>query len=397
MVVLNRWRWAIGLLVLTGVGIASADERQDKAEPALERDEYRAQLMIDSCRDELDRPGSWLDRMHAQMTQRLCEPAAWFDGFFGDERALEETLVGTFFRLRGAVEWDQSEGWSAGGRVRASIELPRVSDRVRLLVSGDEDVTGELSEGASSADGDDRTRLGLRFIASARARSQLDFDGTVRVSSGSLNPRVRARYRYVQGLTDRTLLRATQIAFWEREDGFGTTSRLEYEWLPDRDRLIRWTGRGTFSEASNGVDWRTSVTAFQQLDLRTALRSEIGAFGQTRPSYETEEYFVAVRLRRQFARPWLFFELQPEYAWPLDFETGQRGSDWRFTFTLEIQFENQRSLEQRTRQYFGEDLERLPPELRQQPIPVEAPGEEGIDEVLEAHEEPDEIEEQPEP
>ncbi len=395
MVIVRRCRWAVGLLATISIGMAAAAAPQDGEGPpheSEEREAYQERLIDDSCRDELDRPESWLDRTHAQMTQRLCEPAAWFDGFFGDPRALEETPVGTFVRMRNALEWDQSEGWSYGLRVRANIELPRVSDRVRLLVSRDEDLSGELRDGPAADDGDDRTRLGLRFIASERARSQLDFDGTVRVSSGALNPRVRARYRYVQGLTDTTLLRATQTVFWERQDGFGTTSRLDYEWLPDRDRLIRWTGEGTFSEGSDGVDWRTSVIAFRQLDLRTALRSEIGVFGQTSPSFETEEYFVALRLRRQFARPWLFYEIQPERAWPLDFETGQRGADWRLTFTLEIQFENQRSREQRMRRYFGEDVETLPRALELEPIPVEAPGEEGIDAVLQDDEEEDDDE-----
>ena len=384
----------VGLLGMLLSGMAAGDAPEAQVE---DREAYQEELIDMSCRDELDRPESWLDRSHAYMSQRFCEPAAWFDGFFGDPRALEETPVGTFVRMRNALEWDQSEGWSYGLRVRANIELPRVSDRVRLLVSRDEDLSGELRDGPAADDGDDRTRLGLRFIASERARSQLDFDGTIRVSSGALNPRVRARYRYVQGLTDTTLVRATQTVFWERRDGLGTTSRLDYEWLPDRDRLIRWTGEGTYSEGSDGVDWRTSVIAFNQLDLRTALRSEIGVFGFTSPSFETEEYFVALRLRRQFARPWLFYEIQPEHAWPLDLETGQRGSDWRLTFTLEIQFENQRSREQRMRRYFGEEPERLPPELMLEPIPVEAPGEDGIDEVLEDHQESDEVEELPEP
>jgi len=347
-----------------------------------QREDRQERLIELHCRDDLDRPESWLDRTHAYMSQRLCEPAAWFDGFFGDPRALEETPVGTFFRMRNALEWDQSEGWSYGLRVRANIELPRVSERVRLLVSRDEDLSGELRDGPGAAE-DDRTRLGLRFIASERARSQLDLDGTIRVSSGALNPRVRARYRQVHGLTENTLVRGTQSVFWERADGFGTTSRVDWEWLPGRDRLIRWTGEGTFSEGSDGVDWRTSVIGFRQLDLRTALRSEVGAFGYTSPRFDTEEYFAALRFRRQFARPWLFYEIQPERAWPLDLETGKRGADWRLTFTLEIQFENERSREQRRLEYFGEPVRALPEDVLDEPIPVEAPGEGGIDPVLE--------------
>lgn len=374
----NTWP-AVLLAGSMATGAAVGEQPPREVE---DREQYQEQLIELSCRDELDRPESWLDRTHAQMTQRLCEPAAWFDGFFGDPRSLEETPVGTFVRLRNALEWDQSEGWGYGLRVRANIELPRVSDRVRLLISRDEDLSGELREGPAADESDGQTRLGLRFIASERLRSQLDFDGTIRVSSSGLNPRLRARYRHVEGLSDTTLLRATQTVFWERSDGFGTTSRLDYEWLPDRDRLVRWSGEGTFSEASDGVDWRTSVVAFQQLDLRTALRAEAGMFGFTRPSFETEEYFVALRLRRQFARPWLFYEIQPEHAWPLDLETGRRRADWRLSFTLEIQFENQRSRERRMERYFGEDPRSLPADLMQKPIPVDAPGERGIDPVL---------------
>ena len=378
--------WIAWVTVAAQGGSAALD--QDESDP--EAAPASPQWIEDSCRDELDRPESWLDRSHAYMSQRLCEPAAWFDGFFGDSRALEETPVGTFIRMRNALEWDQSQGWGYGLRVRANIELPRVSDRIRLLVSRDEDISGELRDDTSVADGDDRTRLGLRFIASERQRSQLDLDGTVRITRGALNPRLRGRYRYVQGLTDTTLLRATQTVFWERADGFGTTSRLDYEWLPDRDHLIRWSGEGTFSEGSAGVDWRSSVTAFRQLDLRTALRGEVGAVGVTRPRWAAEEYFVAVRLRRQFARPWLFYEIQPERAWPLDLDSGRRGADWRLSLTLEIQFENQQSREQRLRRYFGTMGDALPTEWRDTPIPVDAPGELGIDPVLrESEDEPE--------
>ena len=385
----------IGALICHGVvnafGAEGAVEQQEGEEQ--QRQEVQEQLMVDSCRDELDRPESWLDRSHSYLSQRLCEPAAWFDGFFGDPRSFEETPVGTFVRLRNSLQWDETEGWSFGVRVRASVLLPRVSERVRLLITRDEDVSGDFRDGPAADDSDDRTRLGLRFIASEQARSQLDFDGTVRLTSGGLNPRVRGRYRYVQGLSANTLGRATQSVFWERSDGFGTTSRLDWEWLPDRDRLVRWTGQGTWSEASEGIDWRTSVTGFGQLSPRTAFRTEVGAFGYTRPQFDVEEYFVAFRYRRQFLRNWLFFEVQPEHAWPLDEDTGQRRRDWRMTFTLEVQFENQRSREERLREYLGRDPAPVDVITIDDPIPVDAPGDRHLDPVLDREREDEEEEE----
>jgi len=343
-----------------------------------ERQADQEELMERYCREESERPVGWLDRSHSYISERLCEPAAWFDGFFGDARSFEETPIGTFIRIRNAVQWDEDDGWSHGLRVRASILLPRVSDRFRLLISRDEDLSGELPKEASLGDGSDRTRLGLRFIASERSRSQLDFDGSIRLGGGSLNPEIRSRYRYVYGLSDDTLARATQTAFWQREDGLGTTSRLDWEWVPNRDGLLRWTGQGTYSETSEGVDWRSSVVAFRQLDTRSAIRAEIGAFGYTKPSFEVEEYFVALRYRRQFLRRWLYYELQPQHAWPLDEVTGKRRADWRFTLTLEVQFENESSRHRRLERYMGEEVDTKAWDEAGRPVPSEAPGQNAV-------------------
>lgn len=368
--------------MMSGLAMADDERMSEQDRERAAREQQQAMIAEMSCRDADDLPESWLDRSHSFLSQRLCEPAAWFDGFFGDPRSFEETPVGTFVRMRNSLQWDETDGWGAGVRVRANISLPRVSERVRLLVTRDDDLSGDFRDGPGVDDADDRTRLGLRFIASERARSQLDFDGTVRVTSGGLNPRLRARYRYVQGLTDNTLGRATQTVFWERADGFGTTSRLDWEWLPDRDRLIRWTGEGTVSEASDGIDWRSSVTAFQQLSPSRAVRTEVGAFGFTDPRFEVEEYFVAFRFRQQFLRNWLFYEIQPERAWPLDLETGQRRADWRLTLTLEVQFENQRSRDMRLREYLGDEEGAIERWDDDEPVPVEAPGDRALDPVL---------------
>ncbi|HEY7906038.1 MAG TPA: hypothetical protein VIC53_03845 [Wenzhouxiangella sp.] len=292
------------------------------------------------CGDEVAGE-SWLDRSYSYLTEQLCAPAVWFDGFFGDPRSLEENPVNSFIRVRSAIGWDQSEGTSGGLQVRANIVLPRLSDRIRLLVSRDEDVSGEGLDGLGLEGEDDKTRLGFRFILGEGVQGLTDVDATVRIESGSLNPRVSTRYRISARPSEATLVRGTQTAFWERLDGFGTQSRVDWEWSPRLERLVRWTTRGTFSEASTGVDWNSVLIAYQQLDQRTAIRADVGAFGNTRPTFETEEYFVSLRLRRQFLRPWLFVEFQPEHAWPLDSLTRQRRSDWRMTMTFEIQFENQ--------------------------------------------------------
>jgi len=301
----------------------------------------RAQYLEISCYDQAGRPDSWLDRTHTYFNRQLCAPAAWFDGFFGDERALEETPVGTFFRLRNELHWDETEDWRMRVRLSANIHLPGASERLRLLITRDEDVRGEFEADSRTETSDNRTRVGIRYNLRDGRRSRFDLDASVRANIGTFNPILRARYRHTRELTDSTLARFTQIGFWEREDGFGVTSRADWEWFRSQETQLRLTSQGTWSEGSDGVEWRYGMVGYRQLDERTAIRSEIGAVGETEPDLATREYFVNFRFRRSFLRPWLFYELQPERAWPLDRNTDERRGDWRFKFTLEVQFENE--------------------------------------------------------
>ena len=341
---------ALACLLVSGA-VTAQQEESEEAEEATTAEE----VIELSCRDEQDRPESWLDRTHSYLSRKLCEPAAWFDGFFGTDRAYEETPVGSFFRVRNSMVWDETEDFGHELRLSANISLPRVSDRVRLLVSRDESIEGDadFDELGRESGEDEQTRLGLRFLLSEAGRTQFDLDATVKVSSGELNPRARGRMRHTRGLTETTQARWTQTVFWERDDGFGTTSRADWEWLPNRLTLVRLTGRGTVSEDADGIDWRSGLVGFRQLDRKTAIRSELGAFGETGQPREIEEVFINFRFRRSFLRDWLFYELQPEHAWPVDEDTGRRRSDWRFIFTLEVQFENPVMRDDRIDHYRG--------------------------------------------
>jgi len=334
---IHLFRFALLLVILAFPGVRAQDvEDENDEETALERARETVEV---SCRDEQGRPESWLDRTHSYLSEQLCEPAAWFDGFFGDPRADEETPVGTFIRMRNQLSWDQNKDFGYDLRVSANISLPRISDRVRLLVTRDDALEGELDD-SRGGEGEEQTRLGLRFLLSDDPRNSFDLDGTVKVSGGGLNPRGGLRYRHTSPITDTSLVRLTQTTFWERDDGFGTSLRADLDWLPNNLTLGRLTGRGLIAENSDDLEWRTGLVGFRQLGQKTAIRSEIGMFGDTKARRNIEEYFVNFRFRRAFLRDWLFYELQPEHAWPVDEETGKRRADWRFIFTLEIQFEN---------------------------------------------------------
>ncbi len=327
----------IAALVVFATVTAQADDDQDAALPELAVEPINVIAL--SCRDPEGRPESWLDRSHAYMNRRLCEPAAWFDGFFGDPRADEETPVYTFFRWRNEIRWGEGEGTRYRARVFANVRLPRFSERLRLLVSRDEDIRGEFGEPSRREDASlSTTQLGLRYIISDDEFGQYSVEGGF-LARFPITPFVAGRYRYTWPVAEDTQVRWTQTLFWERDDGVGTRTRVDWERLLSQDTMLRWSGGGTFSETSNGVEWDSSLTLFHQMTRSRAVRLETGLFGDTRPDYQLEEYYVNARFRSTFMRPWLFYEIQPEHAWT-DRRGRGRESTWRAMFTLEVQFEN---------------------------------------------------------
>ena len=58
--------------------------------------------------------------------------------------------------------------------------------------------------------------------------------------------------------------------------------------------------------------------------------------GETDPENLTQSYALGVRYRRNFLRPWIFFEIEPSYAWRRESVEESRSSLWLLTLRLEF-------------------------------------------------------------
>jgi hypothetical protein len=87
------------------------------------------------------------------------------------------------------------------------------------------------------------------------------------------------------------------------------------------------------------VEWGTELGLGHELTpLRTALYLGAGASGITRPAPDVILYRVFARVRRDVWRRWLFLELEPEVAWPLQ-PDGARPRRLALTLRVEVRFD----------------------------------------------------------
>lgn len=299
----------------------------------------------DPCMGEPGYRDSWLDRTHAYLTRKLCEPAVWFDDFFGDERAGQEGRAGSFVRWRNSAIWTEGDGLEYRVGVSANVRLPRIERRLRLIVEGEtrNDPTAVLPDAPVDPGFEldpevSRFNVGLRYDLRDRPRYKLSLGAGIRVRA-PVDPYGRVRFRYTHPMGNVSLLRLIQTGLWRREEGFSETTQIELERLLFESTLLRWANSGTYGETTDGLNWASQLSLLHQYSERTAVSLDVGASGVTEPACVVSNYRVGSRFRQNVFRKWLFYELEPSVSWPKDVLNNERNTTYAIIFTLEFQFD----------------------------------------------------------
>jgi len=292
----------------------------------------------DRTKDLQDQEAPWYDSAHAYMNTAFCEPAVWFDDFFASDRVLEE-VAGSYVRWRNDFIQNEEQGSDFITNLNFSIELPRISSKLKLIFEGDEDQALQDVLPGTEAEGSDNN-LGLRLDIKDTTRSKFNI-------SVSAKPRIRLRYRYTYPVRDDFLIRFTQEI--QNEKGInGARTRLDFEkaFLPLK--LFRSTTEGFVTEDFPGVEWSQAFTLFQRITKKSSVSYETSAVGITRPISLATNYRVGIRYRQNIHRDWLFFEVSPDITWPVTLSedkeeiTKDRRSVLSILVRVEIHFGNAR-------------------------------------------------------
>lgn len=273
----------------------------------------------------------WLDSSHDYIGGSADGLVSWVDSFFGVPR-YEYESASSSLRLRTENEWEEGEGNSFKVKLRGKVRLPRAKKRISLVFTdddGDEDTQDVFIKDANN---ESKTNVGLSVNVRDGKRSRVDYG--VRLSS-SFKIKVNARFRYQVHAGENYVNRFTNTVYFNDGEGFGTTARYELDRVLDKNRFIRWSNKGKFAEDIDGVEWSSQVTLSERLNERSAISKFVWTSGDTRPDYLTTSYGLGLTYRRSFIRSWLFYELEPRYAWSRDTRQDNREGIALFTIRVE--------------------------------------------------------------
>ena len=275
------------------------------------------------CKGMPKNKDDWLELVRSGIEYSICASSYRVDSFFGNRE--EEEIVEAeevYGRLRLGTYWDEEKGFDPEFRLIATYPLPRIEKRARAVVGRGTDE--ELIEGApreitqaQTLSGDDEevnwlVGLGIDRIRSRNSR--LSFGAGLKLQN-PVNPYVKATYRYYKPVTDDFMLRFQQVVYWEYEDGLGTTTRADAEWLLNEGRILRWGNYFKIHDNTDGLAWNTNLSLYQRVGRGRAVALRGLVRGETGKDVHPTKYQLVTIYRQRFLRDWLFMELYGGASW----------------------------------------------------------------------------------
>ena len=318
----------MGALLLLSAGVVAAGESGPDSADCAGRD--AAGGAGTSCAPSPANP-NWADSSYGYVTARSDALAQWVDSFFGVP-ATETDSADSVLRLFGEYEYDQEQGSDQKLRLRGKVDLPRLSRRLSVVFSEDDDERSDVAPDLERRNSD----VGLQYRVVERARSRLYLSvGT----NSSLEFRSSLRYRYDLPISERWSLRFGERLYYKEDDGFGTLSRVDLDYLLNQDRILRWTSDVDYGEETDGAEWGSRFSYFARLNPKEAVSTFAAMSGQTDPESWVGAYALGLRYRRNVFRPWMFVEFEPSHVWRKQNPWENRSSAWVVTWRIEFREE----------------------------------------------------------
>jgi hypothetical protein len=293
----------------------------------------------------------WLDVSHTAVSKGLLEAIGWFDNFFADRDHLEFERNGSTLLLREELRLEDTPRIAPAVDMRIDLRLPQLGSRFErwhLVVYAQhvaEDVANRIASLGGGGAGPGLAQPGdpgqsaaeLRYDVVSALLARVDVGGGLHIQippGGYLRTRLRSSVE----VAPRWVARLAQSAFYDSFQRFGTSSHAELEHQLATATLLRWDGVAFVTQASRGWEWGSEVSALHALGPSHALALTAGFLGHGRGGPVVDRYRVSSRLRAGIFRRWLFVELEPEVAWPLDAITLTRRRVLAVSVRLDVLF-----------------------------------------------------------
>jgi len=260
------------------------------------------------------------------------------DSWFGDRPFEQGGKVAGSIGL--SFLWRQDEGIDWLTRFRVRLDLPNIREQAFLFIGRDNEreVVTDRPEGFTRREQLlQETRDDQSFFAGLGTQIADAF--SLRAGfRGGLKPYAQARYQNLWELGQRDQIEFRETVFWTVDDGFGSTTALNYGHLFNPSLALRWQSAATWSQDTDGVAWASSLGLYKDFGYQRRLSLEALVNGETGGLAEVSEYGIRTRWEQPIYKDWLLAELILGYFWPRKDSITERIQTWAVGAGIQMRF-----------------------------------------------------------
>jgi hypothetical protein len=265
-----------------------------------------------------------LEGAHTYLSRNVEELSRRIDGFFGAERAFDESS-GTYIQTRGSLIVLENGNVDFDGEVRAKLDLPNLKQRISLVLESEEDDPSAQTTGITTGTQSPTQTLNnqdltasLQYVLREEPTWDLRLQPGIR---GVWPPQtfLRLRARLTTPLSQVWLSRFTLTPGWFDPRGFEARLRHDFDRASGPGSLFRIATEGVWLvKEDRNVEIGQSFFYAHPIHRRSNMAYEVGVLFETDPGFVATAYFSSVRFRRDIHRGWVFLEVKPQVLFPRD-------------------------------------------------------------------------------
>lgn len=256
---------------------------------------------------------SVLDKPHKYVSENVEKLVTSVDRFFAND-ALYRYTTDSYVQISGDTLFEENGEVGYDVKFRGRVDLPGTKKRFKLILNTNptekqEPLERSVDESPAAAVQESdlfgsiqrvRDIRGWKFRPSVGAKISLPVEPFVKLRLTNTYP------------LHLWALRADQNFYWFDDSGFGSDSTIEFDRPVGQEHLFRASSFARWTEENEFFQLSQIFTFYQTLSPNRKISYQIGAYGQTQPTWFMTDYLLVVRYRQNLHKEWLFFEIRPQ-------------------------------------------------------------------------------------
>ncbi len=255
-------------------------------------------------------PWQWLEGRRDQVSRNVTALGRSLDAWLAGE-GLGEQANETYLRIRLNQQLGSFDGYSSHVKLGGSLDLPRVSERWKLIFESDDEQLNSLGEGALGEETSSESIAGFSYQQKAGDSWQLSHSIGLR-SKLSADPFYRFKAQREQQISDAWSLGVRQKIWHYESQGWGYDTAVSFNRELTPKRVLRVASEIKYQQSRRQTEFSQSISLHTALAQYETISYELGILGLNKPNVRISDYYVGAQYRRAIRSDWLFLEVLPQ-------------------------------------------------------------------------------------